>query len=50
MLVALASAGLNVQSGESNGSQRNGPRLVKGQIPFGFVAIENRLVKCEEEQ
>ena len=48
VLAALASAGLSVQPGI--GTSRNGHRTVKGQIPFGFVAIENRLVKCEEEQ
>jgi hypothetical protein len=52
VLAALASVGLNVQSGDGNGhnGNGNGHRKVKSQVPFGFVAIENRLVKSDDEQ
>ena len=48
VLAALASVGLNGHNG--NGKHHNGHRKIKGQIPFGFVAVDNRLVKSPEEQ
>ena len=49
VLAALAAVGLNGANGNGNGNH-NGHRSVKGQIPFGFVAVDRRLVKCDEEQ
>ncbi len=43
VLAALGFAGLNGHDGNGNGHR-------KGQIPFGFVCVENRLVKSDEEQ
>ena len=48
VLTALASVGLNGHNGD--GKHHNGHRKIKGQIPFGFVAVDNRLVKSDEEQ
>jgi hypothetical protein len=47
VLAALASAGLNGHNGFGNA---NGYRAVRGQVPFGFVSVDNRLVKSDEEQ
>lgn len=43
VLAALASNGLIDRNGNGNGHR-------KGQIPFGFVCVDNRLVRSEEEQ
>ena len=50
VLAALASVGLDTHSANGNGHNGNGHRLVRGQIPFGFVVVDRRLVKCDEEQ
>ena len=44
VLDALRAAGL------VNGESPNGHHKRKGQVPFGFVYIDQRLVKCKEEQ
>ena len=48
VLAALASVGLNGHNGDGN--HRNGHRKINGQIPSGFVAVDNRLVKSDQEQ
>ena len=54
VLAALASVGLDTHDGNGNGNGHNGggngDRKVKGQIPFGFVAVDNRLVRSDDEQ
>ena len=44
VLSALSAAGLTAES------SKNGHKRLSGQVPFGYVVVDQRLVKCPEEQ